>query len=197
MPTTLPPPNLLSGPGILRYALLGSALPGMVSNPAGTAFAVTDTWPTVWQMPGMTVDGTEFHPQITLAGITPAEMIDAAQFFTTDRVTAVQFTLMSFTAKNLALALNGATQTVTGVAPATVTKVTPAAPGTEARLMWGWESVAGDVRAVCYQAINSGDLATQMKKAPQAATFSFNLNLETPIATGQGFEWWMTNSRAA
>lgn len=184
--TTIPTPNLLTDPGVLRYAPLGTALP--TNTVVGSVF--TDAWPVAWQLPGMTADGTEFHPSVTVSPITAAEQIDPIAYRTTDRSTTLQFALMSATATNLALALNGATKTVTGAATTTLTQVSPVGPGLETRYMWGWESINQDVRLIAYQGINSGDLGLNLKKAPSAATFAFTVNLEVAPSVGKPFDWF-------
>jgi hypothetical protein len=186
MAQTIPTPQLLTDPGCLFYAPLGTALPA--NTVAGGVF--TDAWPVAWKKPGMTADGTEFHPSVTVSPITAAEAIDPIAYRTTDRSTTLQFALMSGTATNLALGLNGATTTVTGAAATTLTQVSPVGPGLETRYMWGWESINADVRLIAYQGINSGDLSLNLKKAPSAATFAFTVNLEVPPSTGKPFDWF-------
>lgn len=188
MPVT--PPNLLTDPGVLYYAILGSTVP--TNTVVGSVF--TDSWPVAWKSPGMTADGTEFHPSTTVAPINAAEQIDPIAYRTTDRATTIQLTLLNATATQLAQALNGATTTVTGTTTTTLTKVTPVQPGSEIRYMWGWESVDHTVRWVAYQTINSGDLAIMMKKAPSAASYALTLNCEVPIATGTPWEWWFAGT---
>ena len=184
-------PNYLTDPGSLYYAVLGTPLPA--NTAAGGVF--TDAWPVAWQSPGMTADGTEFHPSITVSPINAAEAIDPIGYRTTDRATTLQFALMHFTATNLALALNGATKTVTGSAGTTVTQVSPLEPGQEVRYMWGWESVNKDVRLIAYQGINSGDLSVNLKKAPAAATFGCTINLEKPLSgTQKPFDWFFAGT---
>lgn len=181
----LPAPSLLTDPGTLYYAILGSTLPA--NTVVGSVF--TDAWPVAWIAPGMTADGTEFHPSVTVTPISAAEQIYPIGYRTTDAAVTIQFTLLSNTATNLAVALNGATKTVTGATTTTLTKVSPPAPGLEARYMWGWESINKDVRLIGYQGINSGDLAMMMKKAPSVASLSFVVNLEIG-STGTPYDFW-------
>jgi hypothetical protein len=186
MAQTVPPPSLLTDPGCLFYAILGSTLP---SNTV-TGGVFTDAWPAAWKKAGMTADGTEFHPSVTVSPITAAEQIDPLSYRTTDRATTVQFALMNFTATTLALALNGATTTVTGSTTTTLTRVSPVGPGLETRYMWGWESINADVRFVVYQGINSGDLAVNLKKAPSAAALACTINCEVSPSAGLPWDWW-------
>src|SRR5206468_2825510 len=159
-------PNLLTDPGALYYAILGTTLP--TNTVVGGVF--TDSWPVAWISPGMTADGTEFHATTTSTPITAAEAIDPIAYRTTDRSTT-----LNFTATNVALALNGGPKAVTGSTGTTLTQVSPPAPGQEIRYMWGWESVNKDVRLIGYQGFNSGDLSVMLKKAPSTASLAFAL----------------------
>jgi hypothetical protein len=178
-------PNLLTDPGVGYYAILGSTLP--VNTVVGSVF--TDTWPVAWLPLGMTADGHEVHPSVTVAPIVAAEQIDPIAYRTTDRATTVQLTLLNFTATMLAYALNGATKVVTGTTSTTMTTVVPPQPGLETRFMYGWENVNHDVRFFAYQGINSGDLSINLKKAPTTGSFAITLNLEYNATAGAPFQW--------
>ncbi len=178
-------PNLLTDPGVAYYAIGGTTLPA--NTVVGGAF--TDAWPAAWLPVGMTMDGTEVHPSVTVSQITAAEQIDPIAYRTTDRATTVQLSLMNFTATMLSYALNGAAKVVTGATTTTLTTVTPPQPGLELRYMFGWESVQHDVRFFAFQTINSGDLGINLKKAPSAAALALTLNLEYNGTYGAPFQW--------
>ena len=186
-------PQVLTDPGTLYYAIIGSTMP--TNTVVGGVF--TDAWPVAWLAPGMTADGSEFHPSVTVTPLVAAEQIYPIGYRTTDAAASLQFALLSNTATNLALALNGATKTVTGSTGTTLTKVTPVAPGLEARFMWGWESINKDVRFVGYQGINGSDLAMMMKKAPNMASLAFNVNLELSTSIGVPYELWYAGTGRA
>ena len=191
---TLSTPNLLTDPGVLYYAILGSTLPA--NTVVGGVY--TDAWPAAWLSPGMTADGTEFHASTTATAITAAESVDPIAYRTTDRSTTLQFTLLSYTATNLSLALNGGPKAVTGTGATTSTQVSPPAPGQEIRYMWGWESVNKDVRLVGYQGFNSGDLSVMLKKAPSTASLAFTLNLELPPGgPTRPYDWFFAGATRA
>jgi hypothetical protein len=186
MAQTIPTPALLTDPGCLFYAPLGSTPPS--NTVVGGVF--TDAWPVAWKKAGMTTDGTEFHPSITTSPITAAEQIYPVAIRTTDASATIQFGLLNFTATTLAVSLNGATTTVTGSTTTTLTRVSPVAPGLETRYMWGWESINADVRFIGYQGINSGDLALNLKKAPSAAVLACTINLELSPTYGLPWDFW-------
>ena len=193
MATTTPSsPIILTDPGILFWAPLGSALP----TPVSTASAFSDTWPVAWIPLGMTVSGSDFDPNTTASPIVAAEQIDPVAYRSTARSTTISFQLMSFTASNLARALNGAVTTVTGTTGSTITKLDPPAIGTEVRAMLGWESLDQTTRWVGYQVFNSGSLKMSMDKAPKTATIPFTGMCEKPAST-QPYSWWFAGTARA
>jgi hypothetical protein len=171
---TIVKPVLLTDPGFLYTAPIGTALP---TNTV-TASVYSDVWTAPWIWLGVSTTGSVWHNNITTAEIQGAEILDALAWRTTGRTASVDFALMSYTATNLALAWNGASKTVTGTTTTTSTKVTPPQPGQETRMMIGWESLDGSVRKFAYQCINSGDVAETFAKAPSATSIPFMLNCE-------------------
>lgn len=178
MTGTYATPNLLTDPGFLYLAPLGTALPA--NTVVGGVF--TDAW-TVWEPLGMTETGSVFTSSLTVNPITAAETFDPLAWRTTDRESKIEFQLKNFTATNLAAAMNGATSTLTGSADTSLTQLDPPTPGEEIRQMIGWESLDNTVRLICFQALNSGDLALAMAKAPANANIPFTANLEKPAAS--------------
>lgn len=172
---TLAKPNTIGDAGYLYYAPVGTTLP--TNTVAGSIF--TDTFGTApWTWLGMTAGGSTWHYNLTTANIEAAEQFDPVGIRTTGRTSSVDFVLMSNTASNLAIALNGATKTITGSTGTTLTKVTPPNPGAEVRFMIGWEATDFTVRKIAYQCINSGDIAEAYNKAPATANIPFTLQLE-------------------
>jgi hypothetical protein len=178
-------PTLLTDPGFLYWAPVGSTLP--TGTVVGSVF--TDTWPVAWIPLGMTDSGTKFSPNLTVNPITAAESIDPIAYRTTDRSTSITFMLKSFTATNLQRALNGATTTVTGATTTTMTKLDPPQPGSETRCMIGFESLDSTFRFIAYQVINSGSIDLTFDKAPSNTSIPWNAMLEKPTST-QPFSIW-------
>lgn len=178
-------PTLLTDPGFLYWAPLGSTLP--TGTVVGSVF--TDTWPVAWIPLGMTESGSTWSHTLTVAEIDAAETFDPISYRTTARASTISTMLKSFTATNLSRAMNGATTVVTGTTTTTMTKIDPPSPGAEIRCMIGLESLDSTVRAIGYQCINSGDIALVMAKAPANANIPFTFNLEKPAAT-QPFSYW-------
>lgn len=177
-------PNLLTEPGWLYRAPLGSTLPANMV--AGSIF--TDAWPAAWIWQGLTDTGSDWHMNLTVSPIDSAELTDHIAYRTTGRESSMTTQLQSFTATNLANALNGATVITTGTGATTMTQVDPPNPGTEVRCMIGFESVDLTVRAFGFQCINSGDISLVLAKAPAHTPIPFSFMFEKP-ATTQPFRY--------
>jgi len=178
-------PTLMTDPGFLFHAPLGSAVPAMTV--VGSVF--TDAWPVAWINLGATADGTDFSYDINTTPVMVAEFLDPIRIATVSRSGSLAFELANFTATNLKKVLNGATNTVTGLTTTTLTKTTPPAPGQETRAMIGWESTDGTARAIAYQCLNSGAIKMSFKKAPAFTTQPCVFQFEVPTA-GNPFETW-------
>lgn len=185
-------PQLLTDPGFLYWAPMGSTLPTGVS----TASAFTDTWPVAWVPLGMTESGTDIDITMTTSPITGAEVIEPIAYRTTDRTGMITFNLMSVTATNLARAFNGAATTVTGTAGSTVTQLDPPVVGQEIRAMLGFESLDSTFRFVGFQCFNSGDIKMSFNKAPKTTGVPFKAMLEKPATTLPWRAWTAGMARA-
>lgn len=182
MANVTPVPTLLTDPGYLFWAPLGSA------EPTHTVLAgkFTDTWPVAWVNLGATQDGSEFSYAMKTSPILVAEFLDPIRQVTTERDGHMAFLLASYTAANLKLAMNGGVTTVTGTTSTTMTRLVPPTPGSEVRSMIGWESTDGSVRIVCFQCFNDVDIKMTFKKAPNIATVPTQFAFEMPQG-GQPF----------
>ena len=185
-------PTLLTDPGFLYWAPIGSTLPTAVS----TASCFSDTWPVAWIPLGMTESGTEFDITTTVSPITAAETIDPLVFRTTDRTGTITFDLKALTATNLARCFNGATTTVTGSGATTITQIDPPAAGAEVRCMIGFESLDSTFRFVAFQCINATDVKLAFAKAPKNTNIPWKLSLEKPSAT-QPYRMWTAGTARA
>jgi hypothetical protein len=185
-------PSLLTDPGFLYWAPLGSALP----TPVSTASAFSDAWPVAWIPMGMTESGTDIDTTLTVSPILAAELIDPIQYRTTAREGKLSFQLLAFTATNLARAFNGATTAVTGTGATTITKIDPPSVGNEVRAMIGFESLDSTFRFIAYQVINSGDLKFAFNKAPAKTSIPWIGLMEKPASTQPWSAWTAGAARA-
>lgn len=173
---TMATPTLLTDPGFLYWAPLGSTIP--TNTVAASVFS--DTWPVAWIALGMTDTGTKLSSNLTVQPVPAAEVFDPLAYRTTDRATTVTFSLLNFTATNLSRTLNGAATTVTGTGATTMTSLTPPKPGAEVRCMIGFESLDSTYRFIAYQVINSGSIDLEFAKAPARTMLPWTANLEVP-----------------
>jgi hypothetical protein len=191
MPNTTATPLLLTDPGFLFAAPLGTALPaaGVGGTVAGSVF--TDAWPAAWVNLGGTEDGSEFSFSTSVEPIRVAEIFNPVQYAVTEQATSLAFSLASFTAHNLRRAMNvgtGNLTTVSGAAATLLSKLTPPAPNQIVRSMIGWESLDATTRLFGYQVINGGEIKSAFKKAPDKALIPFELNFEVPVSPTVPFD---------
>lgn len=190
MPTTATP-NILTDPGYLFWAPLGS------TEPSNTVVAskFTDAWPVAWISLGATEDGSEFAYETSVEAVRVAEFFDPIKWATTDRSGSFAFNLADWTLTNMKRAMNGGTLTVvSGTGATTLSSLTPPVPGQEVRAMIGWESLDSSVRIVAYQCLNSGTISSAFRKAPAFATIPCTFNFEVPSA---GQPWKMYTAGTA
>ena len=185
-------PALLTDPGFLYWAPLGTTLPTGVS----TASAFSDVWPVAWIPLGMTESGTDIDVNTTVSPIYTAESIDPVRYVTTARDGTLSFQLLNVTATNLARAFNGATTVVTGTTGTTITKIDPPAPGTEVRAMIGFESLDSTFRFIAYQVFNSGSIKLQFNKVPAKSNIPWTGKMEKPASSQPWSAWTAGVARA-
>lgn len=182
MPAAVATPNLLSDPGWLFHAPLGTALP--TNTVAGSKF--TDTW-TTWLPLGATVEGSTLSYETSVEAMTVAELFDPVKFATVSRSGSLAFALADFTLTNLRRALNGGTITTTGSAATSMNSYTLPTPGNEVRSMLGWESQDSTVRIIVLQALCSGTIEMAFQKAPDFTRIPMEWSMEVPNGSAQPF----------
>jgi len=177
-------PNIKAFPGTLYAAPLGTTEPT----------SVTGVWPTGWIMLGYTQQGTQFEDQTTAAAITPEEEIYAVRNVTTDKVARATFALAEFTAQNLRLALNLGANPVayntaaTGTNPDGSLWTEPPVPGTEVRVMIGWDALPKGAssgvdpfaRLILRQCWQDGNMQMSFRKGNAFATYACQFSCEKP-----------------
>lgn len=181
-------PNILTDPGYLLIAPLGSAVP--TNTVAGSVF--TDAWDVAWLSLGATEDGSELSYASTVSPINVAEFYDPISLRTTERHGSIGFALANWGLSNYRRALNGgvaALAPTSGTGATALYNLTPPAPGSEIRSMIGWESLDHTVRFVGYQCFSGGEIRTAFKKAPAVAAIPCTFNFEIP-ASGKPFDIW-------
>ena len=185
MAITMPDAQLLPKAGFLLYSPLGTTEP--TNTVVGGVF--TDAWPVAWIPLGRTTGGAKIEDNATSASIESAEDYVPLLTQNTKRDPGVSFELMSFTATNLARALNGAVTTVTGTTTTTMTQVDAPDPMHEVQCMIGWESDDATVRWIGRQCLNTGNLTVTLAKAPSTATIMWAATLSKP-AGAPAYSWF-------
>jgi hypothetical protein len=190
MPTTAIP-QVLTDPGYLFAAPLASTLP---TNTV-LASKYTDAWPAAWIPLGATTEGSTFSYSTSVEAISVAEFFDPIKYSTTSRTGSIAFNLADFTLKNYKLALNGGLGAITATAGTGTTAsydYEPVAPGSEVRVMIGWESTDNTMRLILRQTIQGGEVASAFQKAPSIAAIPCTFNMEMPVGATAPFKWSST-----
>lgn len=179
MPVTIPIPKLLTDPGTLMIAPLGSTVP--TNTVAASVF--NDAWDAAWLGLGATEEGSTFNYSITVEPVKVAEFFDPITHRTTDRAGSIGFALADWTLTNLRRAINGGTAALaatSGTGATTLGTLEPPAPGAEVRAMIGWESLDNTVRLICHQTISGGEISSAFNKAPSKALIACVFQMEVP-----------------
>jgi hypothetical protein len=181
MPGSTAVPTLLTDPGYLYAAPLLSANP--TNTVAGSVF--TDSWPAAWISLGATKEGSTFAYSTSVEAMSVAEFFDPIKYATTERAGSMAFTLANATLHNMKRAFNGGMGAITatsGTLATTLGTFEPVAPGSEVRIMLGWESLDNTTRIVMRQTIQGGEVSLEFQKAPAFAGIPCTFNFEVPAA---------------
>lgn len=180
MPSTATP-NVISDPGYLFVAPVGTALP--TNTVVGSVF--TDAWAAAWVNVGATADGSVFSWQTTVEPVFVAELFDPVKIPVTAASGSMSFALADYTMKNMARALNSgpsAVATVSGTGTTLLSSLEPPDPSAIVRQMIGWESLDATLRFVGRQVINASTIESAFKKAPDLALIPVEFQFERPAA---------------
>lgn len=188
MPPAVATPTVLTSPGFLWIAPLGTAAP---TNTV-TAGVFSDAIAAAWIPLGATTDGSTFNYSTNVEAIMAAELFDPVKHVTTERSGNVAFNLMDFTLSNYRRAMNGgiAKLTAAGVAGSELTTLEPPDPGDEVRSMILWESTDATVRLMLRQTLQGGEVSTAFQRAPSTAAIPCTFNMEIPSGGTKPFVIW-------
>ncbi len=169
-------PLLATDPGFLFWAPLGTAEP----THAVLNSQFSDAWAATWIRLGATEEGSAFNWQTTFEPVTVAELLDPVRYVTTGRTGSMAFALADDTMNNLKRVMNGGTITTTGTTATTMSTFIPPAQGAEIRCMIGWEAQDATERLICYQAVNTAQIAMNRRKGADKVTLNAEFQLEAP-----------------
>lgn len=187
MPPAVAPPAVLTDPGFLWIAPLGTAAP--TNTVTGGEFS--DAVAAAWIPLGATTEGSTFAYSTSVEPIRAAELFDPVKYVTTERSGSIAFNLMNYTLSNYRRAMNGgvAALTATGTAGSELTTLEPVDPGDEVRSMILWESTDSTLRLMLRQTLQGGEVSSAFQRAPSIAAIPCTFNLEIP--TGGTKPWIM------
>jgi hypothetical protein len=189
----VPQPTLLTDPGVLWIAPLGTAEP----TPNGTAARFTDALPAAWLMLGPTTEGSSFSDSTSTDTINVAEFMAAIRTVVTGRTSHLSFALASWTLSNYRRALNGGVAAITpqGTGGAEVTKFEPPVEGSEVRAMLIWESTDRTVRLLGRQCFQTGEVASDFKPAADNAVIPCEFTFEQPTTGLRPWAMWAAGTQ--
>ena len=167
-----------TGPGVIRYAPLGTAIPTI----AAAASKVTATW-TSWIAVGSTDAGLTYTESTETADIRVAESVYPVRTVTTSKSSRVSFTMNEISDLNWKLAMNGGTVTVTGSGATKLSEYVPPLVGQEVRIMLAFQDALDTEIIVWPQVFNVGNVEYVRGDFETKAGLSVEFNAELP-ATG-------------
>lgn len=171
--------NLIqTGPGILRYAPLGTAIPVITA----AASKVVATW-TSWVSVGATDAGITYNEASETADIKVAESVYPVRTVTTGKTSRISGVLNEISDLNWKLVMNGGTNTSSGAGVTKLTTYVPPLVGAEVRVMLSFQDSLDTEIIVWPQVFNVGSVEYVRGTLETKAGLSFEFNAEIP-ATG-------------
>lgn len=172
-------PTLLTDPGYLFRAPIGTALP--TNTVAGSVF--TDEWAAAWIPIGATNEGSVFSYEMTSEAIFVAELFDPVKYAVTEASGSIAFAMADWTLQKLKFAMNGGTMTlVSGTGATALTSLEPPEPSEVLRCMIGWQSLDNTTRIVARQCLNATAVESSFQRAPEKGLIPVQFSFERPPA---------------
>lgn len=190
------PGQIKTGPGRIRYANLGTAIPAVSSSSS----KLVATW-TNWLEVGATDEGLTFSESTESEEIKVAEQIYPVRTIVTGKSGTVAFSMSHISDVNWKFASNGGTITITpaGVAPATkMTEYVPPLVGQEVRVMLSFVSLDDDEILVWPQVFNGGGFETPRAglASKHVLPVTFNVELPDPAVMTTPYKRWTSGALA-
>ena len=193
---TIQPGQIKTGPGRIRYAPLGTAIPTVTSENSKLVAAWTS-----WLEVGATDEGLTFSESTESEEIRVAELQYPVRNIVTGKSGTVALSMSHISDVNWKLASNGGTITVTpaGVAPATkMTSYVPPLVGQEVRVMLSFVSLDDDEILVWPQVFNGGGFETPRAglASKHVLPVTFNVELPDPAVLATPYRRWTSGALA-
>lgn len=175
---TITPGLIKAGPGVIRYAPLGTAIPTFTA----AASKVVGTW-TSWVEVGATDGGLTFAESTDAEDIRVAESQYPVRTVTTGKSGTVSFSLAQIDTLNWKLVSNGGTVTTSGTGATKLDKYVPPLVGSEVRVMLAYQSLDDEEVLVWPQVFNSGGFETGRTQVAEKALLPASFSVELPSAS--------------
>lgn len=187
------PGQIKTGPGLIRYAPLGTAIPTFTA----ASSKVTGTW-TSWVEAGATEEGLTYTESVDTEDIRVAESLYPVRTVTTGKTSRVAFTMSHVSDLNWKLAMNGGTITVTGTGATKLSAYVPPLLGSEVRVMLGFHSLDEDEVIVWPQVFNVGSVETGRAalETKHGLPVEFNAELPDPAVMTTPYKRWTSGNLA-
>lgn len=173
--STITPGQIKTGPGIFRYAPLGTAIPTITA----AASKIVATW-TNWVDPGSTDAGITYTEASETADIRVAESLYPVRTVTTSKTGRIALTLSQVSDVNWKLAMNGGTITVTGTGATKLSAYVPPLMGAEVRVMASFVSYDDEECIIWPQVFNVGSVETARGTLETKGQLPLEFNVELP-----------------
>jgi hypothetical protein len=172
------PGAVQTGPGRIRYAPLGTAIPTIV--PVASKFTGV-TW-TNWLDAGSTDAGVTYTEGTETSEVRVAESKYPVRTVTTTKSSRVAFLANEVTDLIWKMAMNGGTIVVSGSAGTKMSEYTPPLADAEVRLMLSFQSNLDDEIIVWPQVFQVGSVEYQRGNFETKAGLSMDWNAEIPAS---------------
>ncbi|GAA3781143.1 hypothetical protein [Micromonospora maritima] len=190
---TIAPGQIKTGPGIIRYAPLGTTIPTFT---AATS-KITGTW-TNWLDVGATDEGMTYTESTDTSDITVAESLYPVRTVTTGKTGRVAFTMNHLSDLNWKLAMNGGTITTSGTGATKLNTYVPPLVGAEVRVMLAFQSLEDDEVIVWPQVFNVGsvEVARGTYETKAGLPCEFAVELPDPAVLTTPYKRWTSGPLA-
>lgn len=191
---TVTPGLIKTGPGLLRYAPLGTTIPVITA----ASSKIVATW-TNWVDVGATEAGTTYAESVDTEDIKVAESLYPVRTVTTGKTGTVSVALAHISDINWKLATNGGTIVSTGTTGTKLNTFIPPLIGSEVRVMLAWQSTEDDEVIVWPQVFNTGSMEINRGDVATMATIplEFSVELPDPAVLTTPYKRFVTGALAA
>lgn len=190
---TIQPGQIRTGPGLIRYAPLGTTIPTVTA----AASKVVATW-TNWLEVGATEGGLSYSESTDTEAIRVAESLYPVKTVTTGKAGAASFTMNHLNDLNWKLAMNGGTIATSGAGATKLNTYVPPLIGAEVRVMLAFQSAEDDEIIVWPQVFNTGSVEITRGTLDTLAGLpvEFSVELPDPAVLTTPYKRWVTGALA-